>query len=316
MLTRLQRPFPRYRKCDCPKYVHGVPEGGGTMIRKTARTNSWSVAEKLARKMDADSLARRLGRKPEDQPQKIEVGDALKQFVASKDKENSAAATLDSYAAILLRQFLPWCQRRGVNYIDQVTSEVLTDVSELWEKGKRWCRDDEGTGNRSSTARIKYTRLNSFMSYGVSRGWWSVNPLKAAFRRPKLVKGHVRETQPLTQQELRAMVIVTYASMRGSNKGSDEGQQHRTKMRALLLLMRYSGMAVVDAVSLERCRLVRPGPCQMRQWRLTAPKRASQSTWYCRSEWQNCCVRWLTRVMSAISFGMASAAPKAMSLMK
>ena len=59
---------------------------------KTAKTKSWTAAEKLARKMDADSLARQLGRKPEEKPQSSEIGDALKRFVASKEKERRALA--------------------------------------------------------------------------------------------------------------------------------------------------------------------------------------------------------------------------------
>jgi site-specific recombinase XerD len=242
---------PAYRRCDCPKYVHGVPEGGGSMVRQSARTRSWESAEKFARRLDKESMNRKLGIQPELKLKGMEIKSAVTQFLQSKQKANASEATMDSYELVLKDQFLPWCTKSGLSYLDQLTSDALMIVDELWTNGRRMHAKGDKTGNASSTARIKYTRLSSFFNYWIKRGKLTQNPLKLAFDRPKLKDEDVRETQPLEQDDLKKLLDRTYFPI----PGQKHGEVHRVKQRGLLLLMRYSGMSIVDALKLPRTSL-------------------------------------------------------------
>jgi integrase/recombinase XerD len=243
---------PTYRRCDCMKYIHGTPEGGGKMIRKSAKTRSWERAEKLARQMDEASMNRKLGIVPEKpKANSIEIKKAVDQFIQSKQKANASTATLESYETILRTQFLAWCTKHGLAWLDQLTAESMMTIDELWTNGHRMHANGKKTGNASSTARIKYTRLSSFFNYMIKRGVLMQNPLKMAFDRPKLKDDDVRETQPLEQADLKKLIDRTYFSI----PGQKHGEVHRKKQRSLLLLMRYSGMSIVDALKLRRTKL-------------------------------------------------------------
>jgi len=242
---------PNYRRCKCPKYLHGVPEGGGKMIRESAKTRSWDRAQEIADKRNRENHDRKLGIAPVVKLQSLEIKDAVDQFIQAKQKANSSQATLDSYELVLRTQFLPWCTKSGLSYLDQLTGDALLNVDQLWTQGRRRHAQGDKTGNASSTARIKYTRLSSFFGYWIKRGKMTSNPLKQAFDRPKLKDEDVRETQPLEPDELKRMLDRTYESI----KGQKHGAVQRLKLRALLLLMRYSGLAIVDAAKFPRNKL-------------------------------------------------------------
>jgi site-specific recombinase XerD len=242
---------PAYRRCDCPKQVHGVPEGGGAMVRQSAKTRSWASAEKFARKLDKESMNRKLGILPEQKPKSMEIKDAVDQFLQSKQKANASQATIENYSLVLKDQLLTWCTKSGLSYLDQLTSEALMTVDELWTNGRRMHANGDKKGNASSTARIKYTRVSSFFNYWIKRGVLTQHPLKMAFDRPKLKDEDVRETQPLEQDALKKLIDRTYFPIPGQKHGA----VHRIKQRALLLLMRYSGLSIVDALKFPRAKL-------------------------------------------------------------
>jgi site-specific recombinase XerD len=254
------------RKCRCPKWLMGVPEGGGRFIRKSAKTSSWDVALKLARQLNQESIAKKTGTFKEKSGE-TEIATAIKQFLAKKRKENSSESTVDIYTTVLQRQFLPWCQNRALVFMGQLTPDALQSVSEIWENGRRWSKKDQGQGNRSSTARIKYTRLNTFLKYAVERHWLEENPLPVAFKRPKLLQEDVRETQPLDPDEMKKIVDRTYLPIPGSHAG----EEHRTKTRALLLLLRYSGLSIWDGIKLARKQLRPNGALVVRRTKTGNP---------------------------------------------
>ena len=86
---------------------------------------------------------------------------------------------------------------------------------------------------RPSTARLRLSQLKAFFRFTVERGWAARSPL-ATLRPPR---SDSPPTMPLEVSEMRALLAAA------------EGQP---KERALILLMRYSGLAIGDAVTLRR----------------------------------------------------------------
>jgi site-specific recombinase XerD len=242
---------PDYRGCKCRKYIVGVPDGSKGRIRVTANTRSWERAEKKARAMDLESMNRSLGVSTQPKPQSLAIKEAVQQYLQKKRNENASDETLAVYELVLHKQFLTWCTEHGLSYLDQLTGETLMPVTELWTKGRRRNRNGEVSGNNSNTASQKYTKVSGFLNYWVERGVLSRNPLRSAFRRPKVKEDDTRETQPLEPGEMKQLIDRTYLPIVGQKHGA----MHRLKQRALLLLMRYSGLAILDAAKLAREKL-------------------------------------------------------------
>jgi hypothetical protein len=60
-----------------------------------------------------------------------------------------------------------------------------------------------------------------------------------------------------TRDEFERIIDATYAY--GNWKGGHDFEHRGQRLRALLLLMRWGGLAITDAVTLERARLTRDG---------------------------------------------------------
>src|ERR1035441_10981562 len=73
----------------------------------------------------------------------------------------------------------------------------------------------------------------------------------------KRIKTSTVPTGCFTQEEFRALVDATYAY--GDWRGGHDFEHRRNRLRALILLMRWSGLAMTDAVTLERERLSEDG---------------------------------------------------------
>ena len=86
---------------------------------------------------------------------------------------------------------------------------------------------------QSSTARQRLVQLKSLFRFAVEMGWLSRSPL-AALRLPK---SDSAPTRPLAMSEMKALLAAA---------------EEYPKERALLLLMRYSGLAIGDAATLRR----------------------------------------------------------------
>ena len=122
---------------------------------------------------------------------------------------------------------------RGLTYIDEFTDDELGLLSRSWKVAP-------------ITAQKRQERWHSFFSYCVRKRWLKQNPVEEL----GAIKVRPVPTDYFSQEEFQKLVNVTYdLSHWSTNPG------HRDRVRALLLLMRYSGLRLNDAVTLERARL-------------------------------------------------------------
>ena len=132
---------------------------------------------------------------------------------------NLRHGTVQGYETVL-RSLSRWADAHGLL--------VLEDLDE--SAARTW------VGNwtcQPSTTRHRLSQLKVFFRFTVERGWAARSPL-ATLRPPR---SGSPPTMPLEVSEMRALLAAA---------------QDRPKDRALLLLMRYSGLAIGDAVTLRR----------------------------------------------------------------
>ena len=113
-------------------------------------------------------------------------------------------------------------------WADENSSLALADLDESGVRawvGSWTCRP--------STTRQRLSQLKVFFRFTVERGWATRSPLATV----QLPRSDSPPTRPLEDAEIRALLAAS---------------EHQPKESALILLMRYSGLGIGDAVTLSR----------------------------------------------------------------
>lgn len=150
----------------------------------------------------------------------------------------------DRSKTLLEQQLIPWAQQQGLRYLDQLTVSVLARFRAYWRKDLENCQN---------TARRKHERLCGFFHCCIRSEWINKNPARLL----KPIKVNRVPTGYYTRDEFARIVDATYAY--GNWKGGHDFEHRGQRLRALLLLMRWGGLAITDAVTLERDKLTSDG---------------------------------------------------------
>lgn len=216
------------RRCRCRKHLRWTQNG--TRYRRKSGTRSWAEAEQIKRDLE-DQLA---GRAPEKPETARNLQECIEVFVQDKRVQGVSAGVLDKYTRELAR-LREYCERSGVFTVQGVTRELLTGYCATWD------RLYPSTQTRSMVR----ARCRGFLRYCYESQWLE--------RIPPMPKIRVDEspTLPLDASEYAALLRAILTTF--------EDPDRRAKVRALIQLMRWSGLAIRDALTLEKAALKRDG---------------------------------------------------------
>jgi integrase/recombinase XerD len=244
MLSVYSRHYPpcpsndiNYRRCRCPKWINGRLGSDGAFIRRSAKTRSWEKAEDFKRKLEEEHDAKQKGLEDATRPKPtvLTIKEVVTRFLNSKRNENLADSTLDKLTTIFEKQFLGWANSARFTRLTEVTTADLEDFRDTWTDGPL-------------AKKKKQERLIGFFYYCLRLGWIKSNPA--------VLLGRIRADGPPTDYfaapEFDKIVDATYIYQ---PKGWLECRNQAARLRILTLLMRWSGLAIRDAVTLERRRL-------------------------------------------------------------
>jgi integrase len=220
-----------WRRCRCPKWIQGVSADGRGPIRETAKTRSWEQAEAKVRRMEqaADPT------KPQIKPA-VTITEAVSSFRADEDGRCLEKTTIAQSRTLFEVLLLNWAKQRGLVLLTELTTPELTKFRASW-------------GNGPNTTRRKHERLVGFFNFCIANDWIEKNPAA----RMKRVEERRVPTDYFTRQEFERIVDATYAY--GDWQGGHDFHSRQRRLLALVLLMRWSGLAIKDTVTLERERL-------------------------------------------------------------
>jgi integrase len=221
-----------WRRCRCPKWIRGTL--GDKSIRRTAKTRSWERAEAELRKIEAAEFSS--VRKAEH---KMTIKKAIESFLEDERSRHLAGTTTGQSKTLLEQQLVPWAAQQGLLFLDELTAPNLSNFRATWTNA----------GNNANTARRKHQRLSGFLWFCVRNEWLEKNPARML----KAIRVKQIPTDYFTREEFKRIVDATYAY--GDWQGGHDFHHRSEKLRALVLLMRWSGLAIRDAVTLERERL-------------------------------------------------------------
>lgn len=212
-----------YRRCRCPIWVQGTI--GGETIRRGLDLTSWEASSELVRQWEArGSISGPI----------MSVIDAVARFMDDARARKLSPASLAKISVVLEKQLLPWAEAQQIRYVSQLDVERLRQFRETWADG-------------AVSAAKKLERLRTFCRFANESGWIDRNPAKL-IRPPKVT---LKPTLPFTAEEMDRILVACERYPRKNSLGLD----NRARIRAFVLLLRYSGLRLQDAVTLEKIRL-------------------------------------------------------------
>lgn len=214
----------QYNRCRCRIWYDWNLDA--RRITKPIGTRDWQKAQQLAREIEAE------GRVVTRGSPLIET--ACEDFLADAKARQLQPPSIYKYE-LLLRRLQAFAKDKGLVYISNFTVEMTAKFRETWT-------------NKGTSARKKLEQLRTFFRFCHDRKWISENPAK------KLKMGRDTEPpkEPFPKSEVTAILnaVPAYAAQKNA-------KQNAVRLRALVLLLRYSGLRLGDAVTLERNRIER-----------------------------------------------------------
>lgn len=185
-------------------------------MRKSLGIRNWEAAQKIVRdweaRIDGDSLS---------------VKEGFERFLADCMARNLGEASLGKYR-LLKKEMIA---RFGVRPVDGVSIEDLAEYRESWKLS-------------AISARKKIERLRTFFKFALERGWTEKNPA-ILLRHPRSQQS---PTLPVSDENIGKLVEATERYPAKGIYGDRTGK----RIKAFLLVLRYSGVRIRDCVTLKK----------------------------------------------------------------
>ena len=288
MLKALKRHYPPckrrewdqgYTRCSCPIWIRGTL-GSKRVTRAVSKFLPEPTCRDLKAARELTLLWERSGApiRPEQQTP-VPVSDpepatprptvemAVSAFVAdAKDRGNSEATLYKK--GILFERLLPkFCALKGIRFVSEL------DLGTLREWRAKW--------NVNSLVRAKRQgQVLGFLWFCERAGWLPRNYATEMTKGLGKIQVKAVQTSYFTPSEYKVLLDATYAySDRPSVDKHNVLSVGGDRIRALTELMRWTGLRIRDAVTLERNRLHHDGNSAL--WSITVYQRKTGDPVYC-----------------------------------
>jgi integrase len=212
-----------YKKCGCPKWV--TWHRNGKEHRISAETHDWSVAADKARQIEAKY---RGNGTPHLEEQSVEM--AVHSYVNDKIAQCLSDATISKLKTTFQKQFIPWCRENRLPLLQDVTLPHLQSWRVTWNCGPL-------------ASKKRQERLIGFFYFCQRNRWITDNPA--------LGLSPIRATNPAPQHFTQEEYVKITSAIDRFGKREDQ----RERLRGMVFLLKWSGLAIQDAVTLERSQL-------------------------------------------------------------
>ena len=262
------------RRCNCPKWVGG--QVNGYYFRQSAKTRQWAAAEEFRITLE-EALVKGLPpfggaaapgaedgsafqapnttnrstppparlesppptpvqAQPSQKP-RITVQKSVDAYLEDAVSRSLEPATLKKLDTIFRRQLLPWTRTQGLEFLDQLDLDALLSFRSTWKDG-------------SLAKQKKQSRLIGFFWACVRRNYLLQNPALGLGK----IKVVQIPTDYFPRDEFERIIEATYRVC-DNRGGLIDVESNRIRLRTLTHLMRWSGLRIRDAITLERERL-------------------------------------------------------------
>jgi integrase len=210
-----------YRRCRCPIWVDGFV--ADKEIRKSLRTLDWQKAQDKVREWESKES------EPTPEPGPMAIQESGDRFLVDLAMQKLKEPTIYKYR-LLFKQLGVFTQKRGIRYVKELDLAMLDDFRKGWKDGAR-----------SSAKKVE--RLRAFFRFAQTREWIAKNPA-TDLKAPRVT---LCPTMPYTREE---MLRILAAIDKYRDAFPNRGKENALRLRGLVLLLRYSGMRIGDAIDL------------------------------------------------------------------
>lgn len=185
---------------------------------------------------------------------RITVECAVQAYIKDDEARNLSRATINQRQAFFELRFLPWCQDRHIFHLDQLRPAPLRQFRQGWDAA-------------STTAARQHGGTN-----GCAHFLCFASPTAASCKSHEPAEKPMVLHRPPTNYFNRCQFKQIVAAAEKYEYGGGRDCWFRAKrMLALVLLMRWSGLAIKDAVGLKRDRLDERGVVFLRRAKTGVP---------------------------------------------
>jgi integrase len=209
----------RYRRCRCPIWVEGSLRG--EKVRRSLDLTSWAAASDLIAQWNA------AGEIGVVKPEVPTIKEAVTKFLDDARARHLGWESMRKYENLLERRCLPWCEANGYGKLKQLDVDALRRFRATWEDG-------------ASYATKNLERLRAFFRFCHQAGWIKTNPAMAL----KPQKATAKPTLPFSRDEMKRILAAC-----------DRYRGNKERIKAFILVMRYSGLRIGDTITLKRDQL-------------------------------------------------------------
>jgi integrase/recombinase XerD len=203
-------------RCGCP--IFQEYRVGTKRFRLSLKTRNWQKALADARKKEMDGF--------KEKPKSPMIEDACEKYMQDARARELKPATIYKFD-LLFRQLKRFASDDGLVFVSDLNLDNLRRFRATWS-------------NRNESARVKLGGLKSFIRFCHESKWLEENYARAL----KAAKVADVKIVPLTADEFNN--ILKACDTHGQK------EDFRKKLRALVLLMYYSGLRIRDSVTLRR----------------------------------------------------------------
>lgn len=192
------------------------------------RTRDWTKANRDVQKWEA---AERMS----ERGAPVSLADAWESFFADLEARKLSYETIRKYK-LLKSRITAFAADKGLSLLADFDVDALGRFRSTWKDGPR-------------TSAKTLERLRAFFRFAHDRNWVERNPAT----RLKLPKVSIRPTMPLTQPDMLKLLTACEACL--AEAETRTAKMNALRLKSLVLLMRYSGMRISDAVTITTDRL-------------------------------------------------------------
>jgi integrase/recombinase XerD len=200
-------------RCGCPIYQEY--RVNGRRFRRTLKTTNWQRALADARKKELDEFKQK--------PQSPTIEHACDSYIKDAKARELREPTLYKFR-LLFRQLQEFGDSKGLVFISDFDLETLRQFRATWP-------------NKNESARVKLGNLRAFFGFCKKSKWISENYAEDL----KPAKVMDSKIEPLDASEFNEIL-----------KACNKLQRNRAKLKAVVLLLRYTGLRIRDVVCLRR----------------------------------------------------------------
>jgi integrase/recombinase XerD len=213
-----------FNKCQCKIWAGGML--AGREVRKSVGTRDWTKANKTVQGWEAEEQIT-------VKETAITLDEAWIRIQADLVARDLSKETIRKYKR-LENQMKAFAIKRGITHLNQFDLDTLTQFRATW-------------ADKPRSAGKKLERMRAFFSFALDREWVKANYAKK-------IKIKVKDTPaiPLNAKELQDI----YAACDGlAMEAPKQSKLKAYRLKPLLLVMRYAGLRMSDAVQLSKDKI-------------------------------------------------------------